>query len=210
MADTAVARSLNSYLTSSRPGLRAQGQYLQTGQAPHGYTTLPNGVVHANDDMKTFMDKYGWALMLALPTAGYAVGSAIPTAAAAGGSSAASSGLLPSTSYAGSVTAPTATAGNLAGGSAAAAGAAKGAGMFGLKDLLQIAPTVASLFHGKPQEPPQNDAMNELIQLQTSRLKQSDPLYQAILQMAMRLAPRSARPMAPPSPSAPAVPRRPY
>lgn len=74
----------------------------------------------------------------------------------------------------------------------AAAGAAKGAGFmsgFGIKDAVQLGPMLASLFMGKGGTPPQNDAMNGLINMQTQRLHDADPLYQAILKMAMGLMP---------------------
>jgi hypothetical protein len=82
---------------------------------------------------------------------------------------------------------------------------------FGLKDAAQFAPLIASLFSGGGHDlPPQNDAMNDLIGMQTQRMKQADPLYQAILRMAMGLAPtqyRSAMPTASSMPAPRAVPR---
>lgn len=77
----------------------------------------------------------------------------------------------------------------------AAAGATGGFLGMGVKDLIQLAPMLGSLFGlGKGNStPPQNDAMNNLITLQTSRMQQADPLYQAILKMAMGLMPISAR-----------------
>lgn len=82
---------------------------------------------------------------------------------------------------------------------------------FGIKDAVQLGPLLAGLFKGGHEEPPQNDAMNALIDMQTQRLKQSDPLYQAILRMAMGLVPRnyqSALPQATAQPRPTAV-RRP-
>jgi hypothetical protein len=225
MSDSAVARSLDSYLQSSRPGLRAQGHYLQSGQVPEGYTVLPNGQVHRSADMRTFLDKYGWLLMASLPLGGLALGAALP---AAGGSAAVPdigvtsgwtgsgvTGGLPSTSFAGAATAPVAGAGNLAGGVGAAA---KGAGMFGgfgVKDAVQLAPLIASLFSkGKVSDtPPQNDLMNQLIQMQLSQVQQSQPLRDAVLKMAMGLMPIAyqnnvAVPGAAPQPPPMAMPRR--
>lgn len=62
---------------------------------------------------------------------------------------------------------------------------------FGVKDAVQLAPLVASLF-GKghvSSTPPQNDLMNQLIQMQLSNYQQSQPLRNAVLAMAKGLMP---------------------
>lgn len=65
---------------------------------------------------------------------------------------------------------------------------------FGIKEAAQLAPTIMSLFSGHHSSaPPQGQAMEDLIRMQTTRMQQSDPLYQAILKMAMGLMPASAR-----------------
>lgn len=123
----------------------------------------------------------------ALPSTSYAGSVAMPATAGAAGAA------LPSTSLAGSVALPAAVSGS---GVASGAGAG-GAGMagFGLSDAVQLAPVVASLFggHGGNGQAPQSAAMENLINLQTRRLQESDPLYQAILRMAMGLLPTYAR-----------------
>lgn len=181
----------------------------QVYMVPHNQWGAPAGWMGGDE----YEDKYntGWTWQQILAASAPWIAGGIGALAGGGGASAAA-GTLPSTSYAGSVAAPAATAGNMAGTTAAAtaAGAAKGAGMaFGYKDALQFGPLIASLFKGGGnEEPPQNAAMNELIGLQTQRMKQADPLYQAILQMAMALAPKYARStMAPPTGAAPSADR---
>lgn len=73
---------------------------------------------------------------------------------------------------------------------------------FGIDDALAFAPMVLSLFAGRPkhdasQQVPQNDALTQLLAMQKSRMTQTDPLYQAILKMAMGMMPVSARPPMP-------------
>jgi hypothetical protein len=125
---------------------------------------------------------------------GGAAGTLPSTSFAGAGTLPAAGGVLPSTSFAGAAALPAAAAGHgVAGTIAGAAGAAaKGAGMtFGLKDAVQFAPLVASLFgKGKVSDtPPQNDLMNQLIQMQMSQVQQSQPLRDAVMKMAMGLMP---------------------
>lgn len=65
---------------------------------------------------------------------------------------------------------------------------------FGWDDAIMLAGLGAGLLGGKHNdEPPQNQAMNDLIGVQTQRMRQADPLYQAMLRMAMGLLPTYAR-----------------
>jgi hypothetical protein len=201
---------------SSRPG------YVYMG--PHNQFGAPPGWISVDEYNRKY--KTGWTLKQMLAMATPFIASGVGSLAGPGGAAAGNTaGALPSTSFAGSATLPVAAgAGNLAGagaaaghiGAAAAAGtAAKGAGMaFGIKDAVQLAPLIASLFSkgGGNGQPPQQDAMQGLINMQTNRLQQSDPLYQAVLKMAMGLMPTAYQsgmtglPTA--APSAPAIPRR--
>jgi hypothetical protein len=187
MPETAVPRSLDSYLRSQNPTLRAQGAYLQSGETPDGYRLMDNGMVHDEGDFKSFLDKYGWMLMAGLPAAGLGLGMALGPGAAAAGSAAPSVGATGGIS-AGAFPTVAGTSG------AASAGGGFMAG-FGIKDALSLASIIPGLFggHGSSGDVPHSAAMEELIGLQTNRLKQSDPLYQAVLRMAMGLMPVSAR-----------------
>lgn len=190
----------------------------QVYMVPHNQWGAPAGWMGGDE----YEDKYntGWTWQQILAASAPWIAGGIGALAGAGGASSAipsvsATGGIPAGTTFGAAAAPTVAGGTTA--AATAAGAAKGAaGMagFGLKDALQFGPLIASLFKGGGnEEPPQNAAMNELIGLQTQRMKQADPLYQAILQMAMALAPKYARStMAPPptgaAPSADrAVPR---
>jgi hypothetical protein len=188
MSDQAIARTLDSYLGSSNPTLRAQGQYLQSGRAPQGYSPMSNGMVHADDDMRNFMDKYGWLLMAGLPAGGFALGSALAPAA------------LPSIAAHAGVPAGLPGGATVAGGAGtagAAAGAAHGGLMagFGVKDALQLGPMIAGLFtgHGGGNQVPQSAELEQILGMQRQRMQQTDPLYQAMIRMAMGLLPVSAR-----------------
>lgn len=71
---------------------------------------------------------------------------------------------------------------------------------FGLGDAMQYGPLIASLFmgHGSGSGTvPYADQLNALLGEQRSRMQASDPLYQAILRMAMGMVPTMYRdPMA--------------
>lgn len=176
----------------------------QVYMVPHNQWGAPAGWMDADEYERTYNTGWNWKQVLALSAPFIAGG----LGALAGGGGAATAGAIPSVGVtsglpAGAAVGSTGALPTVAG----AAGAAKGAGMaFGMKDALQLGPLVASLFSGGGnQEPPQNDAMNRLINLQSDRLEQSNPLYQAILAMAMGLAPKSARGGMPRAPQA--VPR---
>lgn len=194
-------------LAERRPG--------QVYMAPHNQWGAPEGWMDAQEFERRY--NVGWTPKQMLVAAAPFIAGGIGALAGGGGAAA---GGVPSIGVTGGIPAgatfgaPAATAGGVgaAGTTGAAAAAAKGAGMtFGLKDAVQFAPMIASLFSGRGHdEPPQNAAMNELIAMQTQRMRQADPLYQAILRMAMGLAPsqyRSAMPTASPTPAARAVPR---
>jgi len=96
----AVRRPLDSYLNSSNPGLRAQGQYLQSGQVPAGYEALDNnGVIRKPHGYGGFVNDHGWEMMAGLVGGGTLLGTALAPSVAAS----TASGALPSTSYAGYV-----------------------------------------------------------------------------------------------------------
>lgn len=208
MADRAVSRSLDSYLRSQNPTLRAQGEFLQTGDAPDGFRVMDNGMVHREGDFNNFMDRHGWQLMAALVGGGTLGGMATGAPLiGTGGSAAASGGVLPSTSYAGAVPqvgSAAATGGNL-GATAASAGAGSGGvmgqlrqmfGGLGMRDAVGLAPLAMGLFgggSGGDGEVPMGDELEQILGLQRQRMEMTEPLYRAMLQMAMSLLPTYAR-----------------
>lgn len=194
-------------LMERRPG--------QVYMQPYNQWGAPEGWISGDEYEDKYNRGWTWQQILAASTPFLAGGIG---ALAGGGSAAAANGGI----YGGAglnsgpvaVTAATGTpiaattagtAATTAGTAGAAGAAAKGAGMgFGIKDAIQFAPMLASLFGGHGDDlPPQNDAMNDLIGLQTSRMRQADPLYQAVLAMAMGLVPKQYRQtMAPGTPPA--------
>lgn len=77
---------------------------------------------------------------------------------------------------------------------AASAGGASMAG-FGLKDILQLAPIGLGLFkgHGGGDQVPMSNELEQILGLQRGRMEQTQPLYDALLRMAMQMMPISAR-----------------
>ncbi|HEX6963002.1 MAG TPA: hypothetical protein VF175_14125 [Lacipirellula sp.] len=96
-------------------------------------------------------------------------------------------------------TAAATTAGSAGGGAGAAGAAGGGAGILGKlglgwEDLVPLAVPAIGALSGPPDRSlPNQDALDELIRLQTQRVKDADPLYQTVLRMAMALAPTGAR-----------------
>jgi hypothetical protein len=155
---------------------------------PHDNSGLNNAWVLGTDWARTHPT--GWTnaqlLVAALP---FALGGA-GALGAFGGGAASGSGLatMPGTAL-GMEAAP---AGIGAGAGAAAAAHAGGAmAGFGIGDALQYGPLIASLFmgHGSSNAVPYGDQLNALLGEQRQRMQASDPLYQAILRMAMGLVP---------------------
>src|SRR5690348_15322493 len=131
----------------------------------------------------------GWTLAQLLAVAApFALGGASALGAFGGGAAA---GAAPAAAGGAGSAATTA-----AGAGTAAAHAAGGAGMagFGVPDALQYGPLIASLFMGHGNNTvPYADQLNSLLGEQRSRMQAADPLYQAILRMAMGMVPTAYR-----------------
>lgn len=184
-------------LMERRPG--------QVYMQPHNQWGAPVGWISGDEFEEKYNTGWNWKQILAAsaPFLAGGIGALVGGGGAAAGlpSVGVTEG-IPAGATFGGTAAGTGSAATTAG---AAGAAAKGAGMgFGIKDAIQFAPMLASLFGGHGDDlPPQNDAMNDLIGLQTSRMKQADPLYQAVLAMAMGLVPKQYRQtMAPGTPPA--------
>lgn len=69
-------------------------------------------------------------------------------------------------------------------------------GGLGVKDALSLAPSLMSLFQKKPSnQVPMSNELEQILGMQRSRMEQSQPLYDAVLKLAMSMAPVSARGM---------------
>lgn len=144
------------------------------------------------------------AIMYGAPAVGFGVAGGLGAASALSGGAGAGA--------AAASAAPTASA--LPG--ASAGGFLAGGGATGASSLLskispwlnltgQVLPLASSLFSkGGSNSTPMDAELQKLLAMQNSRMAQSEPLYQAILKMAMGLMPTSAQPQAarPTSPTA--------
>lgn len=201
--ETAVSRDWTATLQSADPDLRALAQYHVYGTVPSDYAlvTGPDGAVTVQKKL-SLLDHLK-AASPALIGAGAAFAApALAGLLGVGGSSPAAVSNLPVTAGASGAGTSAGTGGALASSGVSVpmltpAAVATGGGMaFGLKDAAQLAPLVASLFHSGSvsSTPPQNAALQNLINLQTQRLQESDPLYQAIVRMASGLLPTMYQP----------------
>ncbi len=172
---------------------------------PDGYKVHDGHVVRDNGNWSS---KLGMIASLAglgvMGYGGYAALAPYVTGAAAGGGGLMGSGeaAVASTPAAMGATAPT-IAGTAGG--AAAAGGGLGMNASTLAMLGQLGLGAYGAIRGNRQtQAPYSAEMERLLGMQSQRMQQADPLYQAILRMAMGLLPTSARagfgPTATPSP----------
>jgi hypothetical protein len=180
-----------------RPGYNGEpfGDWLTMQLQKNPHYPLPQGWKNDNGravrDTHSFLDD---AIMYGAPAAGFGIAGGIGASSAFGGGGGAAASALPGTS---------ATTGALGGASTAAAG---GGGIMGaiapyLKAGSQILPMVGALTSRGGNQTPMDGELQRLLQMQNSRMQQSQPLYDAILKLAMGLLPRGVQtPTAAPQP----------
>jgi hypothetical protein len=182
-------------------------------QIPHGYAVSADGKVGPGRNMWK-AGLIGGALALGAPlTAGLAMGAFAPAAAAAGGGAAATSPIAAGAGGLGSTAAGTAAVTSGAGAAAAsklgpaattAAALTKAAPLVppvttGLsaieKAILALSASVPALMASKtsPEETALMNQQKNLLALQESRLRQQDPLYQAVQRLSLSILPTSAQ-----------------
>jgi len=166
---------------------------------PHDNSGLHNSWVLGTDWARTHPT--GWtAAQLMVATLPFALGGASALGAFGGSGAASGSGLsfMPGAALP-TEAAPIGAAAGAGGGAGAATIAAHAGGFmpggFGYADAIQFAPLIASLFtgHGNSNTVPYADQLNALLGEQRQRMQAADPLYQAILRMAMGMVPTAYR-----------------
>lgn len=164
---------------------------------PYGYEVDPHvpGRIRQVGSGRTFLDRWGWPIMLGMVGAGTLAGGYLNGAGAAAGAGI-GSGEAGSTAAAGSSLFGSPGAASLGSALSGEAGAAAGGAMaFGYDDAAMLALSAMGMLGGRGgnSQPPLNSELSQLLQLQKQRMQLTDPVYRAILQWASGMMPAQYR-----------------